>query len=171
MAACCFLGVDLRNWFDHNFHSRFTDGTLHSSSDLLYSSLLLFFTRTIFSICNSLSPCYSLGRKFSKTESSSLLSSDKIIRSPIFLPTYLRTQLFYIKIHSFLCSSWIENSRSKSKLEKFSKSSFLPDSKKSLFLLTHNILLPLESKHCPLTPASVHACADSVDELRFRNKS
>ena len=30
-----------------------------------------------------------------------------------------------------------------------------------------SILLPLESKQCPLTPAQVLACADSADELRF----
>ena len=31
----------------------------------------------------------------------------------------------------------------------------------------HSILLPLESKQCPLTLASVLACADSAGELRF----
>ena len=33
------------------------------------------------------------------------------------------------------------------------------------------MLLPLQSKQFPLTLASVLACADSVDELRFWNKS
>ena len=39
---------------------------------------------------------------------------------------------------------------------------------KKLFLLaSHSILSPPESKRCPLTLASVLACAGSVDELRF----
>ena len=37
-------------------------------------------------------------------------------------------------------------------------------------LFTYYKLLPLESKQCPLTLASVLVCADSVDELRFRGK-
>ena len=44
---------------------------------------------------------------------------------------------------------------------------FLLTYKNSLLLLTYSIHLPLESKQCPLTPASVLACADSVDEHRF----
>ena len=39
------------------------------------------------------------------------------------------------------------------------------------FLLTHFLHLPPESKRCPLMLASVLTCADSVDELRFWNKS
>ena len=35
-------------------------------------------------------------------------------------------------------------------------------------MLTYPILLPSEHKRCPLTLASVLACADSTDELRFR---
>ena len=39
---------------------------------------------------------------------------------------------------------------------------------KKLFLLaSHFILLRLESKRCPLTLASVLACGDSTDDLRF----
>ena len=37
----------------------------------------------------------------------------------------------------------------------------------SLSLLTYCIYLPLESKQCPLRPASVLAWADSLNELRF----
>ena len=55
MAACCYFGVDLRNQLDHNFPSRFTDGTPHSSSDLLSPSLLLLpFTKTNYSQPNSI---------------------------------------------------------------------------------------------------------------------
>ena len=35
----------------------------------------------------------------------------------------------------------------------------------------HSILLPLESKQCPLAQASILACADSADELRFSSMS
>ena len=49
----------------------------------------------------------------------------------------------------------------------------------SFFTLTCPLLLPLESKQCPLTQskqcpltlAPVLACADSADKLRFWNKS
>ena len=54
MAACCYFGVDLGNGLDHNFLSGLTDGTPHSSSDLLYFNLLLPFTN--FSKSNSFSP-------------------------------------------------------------------------------------------------------------------
>ena len=37
----------------------------------------------------------------------------------------------------------------------------------SHFFLSYPLLLPLESKHDPLTLSSVLACADSADELRF----
>ena len=43
--------------------------------------------------------------------------------------------------------------------------------KNSLFLPTNCILLPPESKRCPLTLPSALACADSVDELWLWNKS
>ena len=51
MAACCYFRIDLRNGLDHNFLSRWTDGTPHSSSDLLYFTPLLPFTWTnLFSV-------------------------------------------------------------------------------------------------------------------------
>ena len=68
MAACCYFGADLRNQFDYNFPSRLTDGTTHSSSDLLYSSLLLPFSWTNYSQSNSLSPFYSFGQNYSKSK-------------------------------------------------------------------------------------------------------
>ena len=40
-----------------------------------------------------------------------------------------------------------------------------------VLLLPIPLLLKLESKQCPLTLASVLACADSADEIRFRSKS
>ena len=52
--------------------------------------------------------------------------------------------------------------------QKVSESKFLfLTQKKSLFLPTNSTLMPLESKKCPLTLASVLACVDSADELRF----
>ena len=127
MAACCYLEDDLRNRLDHNFPSRSADGTSHSSSDLLYSSLLLLFTWTNYSKSNTNSK-----KKHFKTISFLVLVAEflhfyKIILNPTF----------------FLCT------------------------KNSLFLLTYSTRLPLESKQCPLTVASVLACADSVEELRF----
>ena len=53
--ACCYFGADLGNRFDHYSLSRLTDGTPHSSSDLLYFTLLLPFTWTIFFKSKSLS--------------------------------------------------------------------------------------------------------------------
>ena len=44
MPACCYFGVDLRNQLDHSFPSRQTDGTPHSSCDLLCSSPIHPFT-------------------------------------------------------------------------------------------------------------------------------
>ena len=75
MAACCYFGVDLGNWLDHNFPSRLTDGTLHRPSDLLYFSSFLPFTL--------------LDNFFSKSFSSSLSPSDKVILSQNSLSTLL----------------------------------------------------------------------------------
>ena len=41
----------------------------------------------------------------------------------------------------------------------------------SLFTPTYTLLLPLESKQCPLTQSSVLACADAADELQFWSKN
>ena len=54
-------------------------------------------------------------------------------------------------------------------LQKYSVSIILCE--KSVSLLTHSKPLPLESKQCPLTLASVLACADSADELRLWSES
>ena len=82
MAACCFFGVDLRNGFDQYSFSRLADGTLYSSSDFLYFTLLLHFLLGLiissptpflpfaFLDKNFLSPIpllSSLGQKFSKS--------------------------------------------------------------------------------------------------------
>ena len=78
MAACCYFGVDLRNQRDHNFLSRLTDGTPHSSSDLIYFSLLLPFIWTNYSKYNSLSHFYSRRQNYSESNSSSFFPLDKI---------------------------------------------------------------------------------------------
>ena len=139
MVACCYFGAHLGNGVDHKFSSRLTDGTPHSCSDLVYFTPFLPFT---------------------------LL--DKIILSPIPLPFSLRTKIFQVKIPISLCSCWTKNSEFNSKFAKIFKVKFsFWLRKNSLSLLTHSILLPLESKQCPLRLASVLACADSADEFRF----
>ena len=83
MAACCYFGADLGDGLDHNFPCHLRDGTPHSSSDLLYS----------------FPPFYSLGQNYSKSNSSSLFSSDKNIPSQnslfplFFLDQKLQVQL------------------------------------------------------------------------------
>ena len=79
-----FFGVDLRNQHDHNFPFRLTDVTLHSSCDLLSSSLLPF-TWTICTKSNPLAPFFSLGQNYSKSKSSSLISPIKIFLRQNFL--------------------------------------------------------------------------------------
>ena len=64
MAACCYVGVDLAKRADHYFISRLRDETPHSSSDLLYFTLLLAFTWTNYFKSNSLSPVRFLDKKF-----------------------------------------------------------------------------------------------------------
>ena len=61
----------------------------------------------------------------------------------------------------------IQNSLLSSLRSKKSKSHFSCDLKKFLRLPTNSILSPSEYKQCPLTLASVIACVDSADELRF----
>ena len=70
----------------HYFLSRLTDGSLHSSSDLLYFTLLLLFTWTNYFKSSSPSPFRLFGQKFSKSNFSSLFSSDKNILSPTSMP-------------------------------------------------------------------------------------
>ena len=81
-AACCYSGVDLGKGLDHYSLSRFADGTPYSSSDLLYFTLLLpFYLDKLFQVQLPFSLCL-FGQKFSKSNSSSLFSSDKKIQSP-----------------------------------------------------------------------------------------
>ena len=89
MAACCYFGIDLRNWLDRNLSSSWTVGFRRSSSDLLYSSLFFRFIWTIFSNSNFLSPFYSFGQNYSRFDSSSFFSLDWTIlnqNSFFFLP-------------------------------------------------------------------------------------
>ena len=64
MAACCYFGVDLGNALDHYSPSPLTNGTPHSSFDLLYFTLLLPFTWTTYSKSNSFSPFRFFGKLF-----------------------------------------------------------------------------------------------------------
>ena len=118
MAACCCSGVDLGEGLEHYSFSRLTDGTPHSSSDLLYFTLLLPFTWTSFSKSNPLSPFCLFGQKFSKSNFFSLFSLDKNILSPTPIPQkYSKTIPF---------PEFAKNSKSNflSDLEKFPLSAY-----------------------------------------------
>ena len=159
MAACCYFGVDLGNWLDHNSLSRLTDGTPHSSCDLLYFIFLLPFTWTKYFKSSSLSPLRCFGQKIFISNLSSFFFSDKNILSPTSIPQkYPETfPISVLAAKSFQSRKNILN-----------PILFLTW-KNSFFLLTYFILLPLEAKHCPWTLASVLACADSVEDFRFWN--
>ena len=82
MAAFRYFAVDLAKGLDHYSLSRLTDGTSHSSSDLLYFILLLPFAWTNYFKSNFFSRFCLFGQIFSKSSFSSLFSSDKNIPSP-----------------------------------------------------------------------------------------
>ena len=154
MAACCYFEADLGNGLDNNFPSRLTDGTPHSSSDLLYSYLLPF-TWTNYCKSYSISPFCSLGQNFSKSNCS-----------------FLGTKNFKAKFLLLFALSGQKNSKSKSKTTKMFQIPFWFWLRKiPSLLLNYSILLAPEFKQCPLTLASALACAESVDELQFWNKS
>ena len=104
MAACCYCGVDLRNQLDKDFCSRLTDGTPYFSSDSLSLYLLLTFTWTNSSKSNSLSPFYSLGQIYSK--------------SNFPFSSFFFDNLFIFQFLFPVCSSWTKNSKSNSKFHK-----------------------------------------------------
>ena len=104
-AACCYFRVDLGYGLDHYSLSRLEDGTLYSSPDLLYFTLLLSFW---------------LGQKLFKSNSSSLFSSDKNILSP----TPISQKKFLDNSKFSLSRKFIPTS------QKYSESHFLPDLKK-----------------------------------------
>ena len=83
MAACCSFGVDPGKGHDDYSLSRLTDGTPHSSSDLLYFTHLIPFTWTNCSKSNSFSPFCFFGQNF---------------LSPIPLPSSLRTKLCLVQL-------------------------------------------------------------------------
>ena len=85
-AVCCYFGVDLGKELDHYSLSRLTDATPHSSSDLLYFTLLLPFTWTNYFESNSLSLFCFFGQTFCKSNFSSLFSLGKKILSPTSFP-------------------------------------------------------------------------------------
>ena len=91
-AACFYFGVDLGKGLDHYSLSRLTDGTAHSSSDLLYFTLLLRFTWTNFSMSNSISHILPFAQKFYRSNFRSLFSLDKnIVSSTSILQKYSKT--------------------------------------------------------------------------------
>ena len=155
-AACCYFGVDLgKGLYQYSF-SRLTDGTPHSSSDLLYLTLLLpFYLDKFFPVQLPFSFLL-FGPKFSKSNSSSLFSSDKNL-SPTSIPqNYSKT----IPNSDLAAKSFQSHKNILSPI-------FFLTSKNNIFF----ILLPPESKRCPLTLALALACADSMDKPRFWNKS
>ena len=129
------------------------------------------FTWTNFFKSNSLSPFCFFGQKFSKSNSSSHFSSDKnILSSTSILQKYSKFNFNSAKIfldNFKFCLSRKINSIS----QNYSKSHFFSDWKKIPLSAYKFILLPPESKRCPLALASAFACADSVVELRLWNKS
>ena len=157
MAACCYFGADLGNGLDYYPLSRLTDGTLHSSSDFLFFTLLLlFYWDKLFQVQLPYSLLL-LWTKFSKSNSSSLFSSDKNFLS---LTSILQK-------HSTAIPKPVLAAKSFQSRKKILSSIFYLTWKSSLLVLNHFILLSPETKRCPLTLASALACADSVDELRF----
>ena len=132
MAACCYFGVDLGKGLDHYSFSRLTDGTLQSSSDLLYFTRLLPFTWTNYFKSNSFSPFCSFGQIFSKSNFSSLFSSDKNILSPVFIP----------KKYSKTIPNSVLAAKSLQSRKNILRPIFFLTRKDSLFLLAHSILLP-----------------------------
>ena len=64
MAACCYFGIDLGEGLDHYSLPLLTDGTPHSSSDLLYFFLMLSFTWTNYFKSISLLPFAFLDKNF-----------------------------------------------------------------------------------------------------------
>ena len=86
MAACCYFAADLGKKHDRYSLSRLKDGTPYFSPDLLYFTFpFLFYLDKLFQVQL---PFYLLfsGQKFSKSNSSSLFSSDKNTLSPISIP-------------------------------------------------------------------------------------
>ena len=163
MAACCYFEVDPRNQIGHVFLSHLTDGTAQFSSALLFRSLIdpfigqFILSPTLFLAFTPLDKIILNPSSFSAL---SLLG--QIIRCPMLLPSLtLRTKLFLVQILFPFRSFGQTNFRV----------TFILTNENLLFLLTDFILLPLESKQCPLAPDSVPACAKSVDENRFRSWS
>ena len=141
--------------------SRLTDGTPHSSSDLLYFTLLLPFTWTNYFKSNSLFPFCLFGQKFSKS---------KFLFSSLFGQEYSKSN-FNNKKKSTTSPNLVLAAKTLQFYKNILSPIFFLTEKNFLFLPTNSILLPPESKRCPLTLASALACADSVDGLWFWNKS
>ena len=175
MAACCYFGVDLRNQLDNKFHFHLMDGILHSSSDLLSASLFLPFTWTNYSESNSLSPFFSWINYFQSNPSFLISSSEKYLLSLIFFSSLCFSRVKISKPSSKFLKKGQDNSvfclscKFNPVLQKCSTPNFLSDLQKFPFSPTYSIILPLESTPCPLTPLFVLACADSVEERRFRS--
>ena len=112
-----------------------------------HSSLLFRLGFTLFFV----SPL--LGHIYSKSISSSLFSLGKTIVSQNFVFHLLfQDKKFSVQLQIYkLILSPI----------------FLLTYRNSLFSPNSSIIVPLESKQCPLTPAAVLGCAHSVGELRF----
>ena len=122
---------------------------------LLYSPSPFFWTNCFYS--DSFSPFCSFGQTISESNSSSLFSSGRYNLRP----TSLLQKWSKTIPTSVLASKSIQSHKN------ILSTIFLLTWKNFTFLLQFFILLPLESKQCPLTLASVLACADSADELLF----
>ena len=115
------------------------------------------FTWTNYPKSNSLSLFCIFGQKFFKSYSSPLFPSEKNNLSP--------TSALQNNSKTFPNSVLVANSFQSRK--NILSPIFFLTLKNSLFLPTNSLLLPPESKCCPLTLASVLACVHSVDDFLF----
>ena len=160
-AACRYFGVDLER---DSIIIRFPAYRTGLLTHLLTCFTLLSFSLLLgqnYSKSNFLLPFAFLDKNFQSPNFSSLFSLDKNIPNPASISQkYSTTKNSKIPI-SVLAAKSIQ----------FYKNILNPTlfltKKNSLFLPTNYILLPLDSKQSPPTLASVLACADSADELRF----
>ena len=129
MAACCYFEVNLRNQLAHNFPSRLTDGTPDSSSDLLFSSLVLLVTLLdqLFWVQLPSFPLTLMDKVFSVKFIFPLSPYlDNYSKSNSSSSSFLRTKLFQVQILSTYSSSWTNKSKSNFDLPKHSKTVSFP---------------------------------------------
>ena len=106
IAACCYFGTDLGNGLDHNSPSRLKDGKPHSSSYLLYFTLLLPLIWTIYSKSNFLSVFCSRGQNYSQSNSCFLFffGQNSSMSEFFLLLAFPETKKFQLQIYKNILS-------------------------------------------------------------------